>query len=405
MDNLASSQQAKIEELLTRGVANIIPGKEELKKLLESGKKLNIYLGIDPTATNIHLGHAVPLRKLQEFAKLGHNVKFLIGDFTALIGDTSDKESERPILTSEQIEENFKTYKKQAEKIVDFSLHNVTVVRNSEWLSKLDFKKVVELAQQFDFGEFASRELISNRLKNKKHVGLHEALYPVMQGYDSYFMDTDVQIGGTDQTFNMQAGRTLQKKWRDKESFVLANKFLSGTDGKKMSKTGGNSIWLEEEASNMFGKVMSIDDGVIVEYFTLATKLPMQKIYDIETRLSAGEHPMKIKKELALEIVSEFHGKQNAIQASDNFERTVQNKELPDEIPSVTVSQKLFIVSDLLVETGMASSKSEAKRLIEQGGVEIDNERIENPNQEIAIEDNIVIKVGKRKFVEVRKER
>src|SRR5260221_2975061 len=266
MDSLANSQKDKIEELLTRGVANIIPGKEELKKLLESGKKLNIYLGIDPTATNIHLGHAVPLRKLQAFADLGHNVTFLIGDFTALIGDTSDKESERPVLTSEEIEKNFQTYKKQAEKIVDFS--KVKVRHNSEWLSKLDFKIVVELAQQFDFGEFASRELISNRLKNKKHVGLHEALYPVMQGYDSYFMDTDVQIAGTDQTFNMQAGRTLQKKWRDKESFVLANKFLSGTDGKKMSKTGGNSIWLEEEASDMFGKVMSIDDSVIVEYCT-----------------------------------------------------------------------------------------------------------------------------------------
>ncbi len=391
----------KIEEVLTRGVANIIPGKEELRKRLDSGEKLHIYLGIDPTATKIHLGHAVPLRKLQAFAELGHTVTFLIGDFTALIGDTSDKDSERPVLTSEQIHENFQTYKKQAEKIVDFS--KVRVVHNSEWLSKLPFTEIVKLTQHFAVGDFVGRELIRKRLQENKRVGLHEVLYPVMQGYDSYFLDTDIQIGGTDQTFNMQAGRTLQKDLRNKDSFVLTMEFLIGTDGKKMSKTGGNAIWLEEEPRDMFAKVMAIEDDLIVNYFKLGTRVPMEKVYDVETRLASGEHPMRIKKELALEIVKEFHGEDAAQEAAAYFERTVQNKEIPDEIPVVTVSasENLFQLADLLVRLGLANSKTEAKRLVEQGGVMIDEERQENPAKEVAIEDSVVVKVGKRKFVKV----
>src|SRR3989338_8819835 len=259
-----------IDELLSRGVENIIPNKEKLRALLASGKKLNIYLGIDPTATQIHIGHAVPLRKLNAFAKLGHNVTFLIGDFTALIGDTSDKDTERPVLTIEQIEANFQTYKKQAEKILDFS--NVTVRFNSEWLKDLKFAEIVKLCQHFSAGDFLGRELIKKRLSEGKKVGLHELLYPVMQGYDSYFMDTDIQLGGTDQTFNMQAGRTLQKDLRGKESFILSNEFLTGTDGRKMSKTWGNAIWLDDSPNDMFGKVMSIKDELIIEYFTLGTE-------------------------------------------------------------------------------------------------------------------------------------
>ena len=206
------------DELLTRGVANIISGKNELKGILDNGKKINIYLGIDPTSTKIHLGHSVPLRKLNEFAKRGHNVTFLIGDFTALIGDTSDKDSERPALTNEEIEENFKTYKKQAEKILDFSL--VKVRYNSEWLKSLKFEDILKLTQHYNVGDFVGRELIKKRLSENKKVGLHEFLYPVMQGFDSYMLDTDLQIGGTDQIFNMQAGRTLIKDKAKRESFA-----------------------------------------------------------------------------------------------------------------------------------------------------------------------------------------
>ena len=395
----------KIDELLTRGVANVIPGREETRKLLESGKKLNIFLGIDPTATKIHIGHAVPLRKLQAFAEMGHNVRFLIGDFTALIGDTSDKDTERPVLTAEQIHENFQTYKKQAEKILDFSLPNVTVVHNSEWLSKLSFADIVKLTQHFAVGDFVGRELIRRRLQENKRVGLHEVLYPVMQGYDSYFMDTDIQIGGTDQTFNMQAGRALQKDLRSKESFVLAMEFLIGTDGKKMSKTGGNALWLDENPEDMYAKIMAVRDELIPEYFTLATKVSMEKVREIATRIEKGENPRDLKRELAREIVTELHSEEAAQEAEVTFDRLVVNHGMPTEIPVVTVctGENLFELTELLVRTGMAGSRSEAKRLVEQGGVMIDEERQEDPSREIAIEDSIVLKVGKRKFVKINK--
>ena len=296
----------KTEELLTRGVANIIPDKDKLKKLLSSGKKLNIYLGIDPTATRIHLGHAVVLRKLNEFAKLGHNVSFLIGDFTALIGDTSDKDTERPVLTPQEVQENFKTYKKQAEKILDFS--KIQIKYNSEWLSKLNFKDVLGLTMLFSAGDFISRELIRKRLDKGERVGLHEFLYPLMQGYDSYHMDTDIQIGGTDQTFNMQAGRTLQKLFRKKESFIISTEFLMGTDGRKMSKSWGNAVWLDDSPNDMYAKVMAISDAQIIEYIALATNWPLkEKDLEFEYRLKTNENPINIKKDLAFEIVKELY--------------------------------------------------------------------------------------------------
>ena len=393
-----------IEELLSRGVANVIPDKHSLTSLLTSGKQLNIYLGIDPTATKIHIGHAVPLRKLQKFAEMGHNVTFLIGDFTALIGDTSDKDTERPILTKEQIEENFLTYKKQAEKVLDFS--KVRVLHNSDWLSKLTFTEIVKLCQNFSFGDFASRELVAKRLKDKKHVGLHEALYPVMQGYDSYFMDTDIQLGGTDQTFNMQAGRQLQKNLRNKESFVLTMDFLEGTDGRKMSKSWGNAIWLDDSPNEMYGKIMSLRDELIEQYFTLATSVSPQTCVQFANRLGSGENPRDLKKELARQIVTELHTAEEAKSAEQAFERVIQQKNLPTEIPIHKLLSKEDVISyvDLLIETGLATSRGEAKRLIEQGGVEIDNERVTDVNAETTIKDNIIIKVGKRKFVEVTTE-
>ncbi len=387
----------KIEELLTRGVANIIPSKDSLKKLLESGKKLNVYLGIDPTATKIHLGNAVPLRKLQAFAALNHNVTFLIGDFTALIGDTSDKDSERPVLTKKQIEENFKTYKKQAEKILDFS--KIKVRHNSEWLGKLTFEEVVKLTQQFSFGDFGSRELIRKRLNKGGRVGLHEGLYPAMQGYDSYYLDTDIQIGGTDQTFNMQAGRILQKNWRKKESFILANEFLAGTDGRKMSKTWNNAIWLEDKPSDMYAKIMAINDDLIIQYFTLATNVSLSEISKIESELKSGRNPMEIKKKLANEIVSELHSKENTEKAQEHFEKTVQKKEVPEKIKTYTLKKPEESLIDILTETKLASSKSEAKRLIEQGGVTLNDKKITTSNTKI---EEGIIKVGSRRFVKIK---
>ena len=256
--------QAIIDDILTRGVANIIPSKKELEKALKSNKKLNIYLGIDPTATRIHLGHAFPLRKLQKLSELGHHVAFIIGDFTARVGDTSDKEGERPVLTPKEIKANFSTYKKQAEKFLDFS--KIDIRYNSEWLSKLTLTEVIELLKHFSVGDFISRELIRKRIDSGKRVALQEMIYPVMQGYDSLHLKTDLQLGGTDQTFNMQAGRTLIKNIDKRPSFVLTNNFLTGTDGRKMSKSWGNAIWIEDKPKNVYGKIMSISDSSYYYY-------------------------------------------------------------------------------------------------------------------------------------------
>lgn len=389
----------KIAELLTRGVENIIPSREQLKKLLLSGKKLNIYLGIDPTSTKIHLGHAVPLRKIQAFAELGHHVTFLIGDFTALVGDTSDKESERPSLSSDQIHQNFQTYKKQAEKFVDFG--KVKVKFNSEWLSKLKFADLIKLCQHYSAGDFVGRELIKKRLAESKHVGLHELLYPVMQGFDSYQLDTDIQVGGTDQTFNMQAGRILQKNLRNKESFVLANGFLTGTDGRKMSKTWNNGIWIEDLPNDVYGKIMSLKDDLIGEYFLLATNLPMEKVKEAEKRLANGENPINLKKELASEIVKELYNEKEAQKAKEYFERTIQNKETPEDMlifhPSANVLSSLATV----VEAGFAASNSQGKILIKQGGFYFNNERVNDPSAKLNLKNGDIIRKGTDEYRKV----
>lgn len=386
---------SKINDILTRGVENIIPSADKLKTLLESGKKLNIYLGIDPTATRIHIGHAVPLRKLNDLANLGHNVSFLIGDFTALIGDTSDKDTERPVLTTEQIKANFETYKKQAEKVVDFS--KIKVVHNSDWLKDLKFEDIVKLCQHFSAGDFTSRELVKKRLEEGKHVGLHELLYPVMQGYDSYFMDTDIQLGGTDQTFNMQAGRVLQKDLRSKESFIIANGFLAGTDGRKMSKSWGNAIWLDDEPNDMYGKIMSLKDDLIINYYTLATSVGLDEIQSIEVTLNTGENPMKFKKRLALQIVTELYDADKAQKAQDFFESTVQNKEVPSDIPELIVKAGTPIL-EVLKTANLEVSNSDIKRTLEQGGVEVGGKKILDPAEVLILKDGAIIKFGKRTF-------
>lgn len=379
-----------IDEILTRRVTNIIPSKQMLEDLLKSGKKMNVYLGIDPTATRIHIGHAVALKKLQEFVELGANVTFLIGDFTALIGDTSDKDTERPVLTYQQIRENLKTYKKQASKILDFS--KVTVKFNSSWLSKLKFAEIVKLCQEFSFGEFAGRELIKKRLSDKKKVGLHEALYPVMQGYDSYIMDTDIQIGGADQTFNMQAGRLLQKNLRNKESFVIVTGYLTGTDGRKMSKSWGNAIWLSDSADEIFGKTMSLPDNLIVEYFENATSVDAKRISEVKKAIKAGVNPSHIKKELAFTIASELTNKREAIKAKNNFEKTFAKKE-PEFTQEIKVNKSL--VETIAPFTNL-KSVSDAKRLIQQGGLTINGDAVSDLNYKIKKGDKI--KIGKKIF-------
>ena len=373
----------QIDELLTRGVANIIPGKAELAKILLSGRKLNVYCGFDVTAPHLHIGNAVPLRKLQQFVDLDHHVTFLIGDFTTLVGDTSDKETERPVISEDQIAKNWQDYAAQAGKVLDLS--KITVRRNSEWLSTLSPADFIRFTRRFSLNDFISRELIKKRLAANESVNLSEVLYPALQGYDSYYMDTDIQVGGTDQTFNMQAGRTLQKQLRNKDTFVMSFNFLTGTDGRKMSKSWGNAIWLDDSPNNIYGKVMSIKDELIPEYFLLATKLPVPNVSD----------PMLAKKQLAFQIVTELHSDKDAREAQEYFENTFQKKQTPEDIkPSVSPS---FNIVDILVDDKLASSRSDAKRIITQGGVRINGKRVENIDE--IVDSEAVISVGSRKFI------
>jgi tyrosyl-tRNA synthetase len=379
-----------MDELLTRGVANIIPSKEGLEKVLNT-RKLNIYVGIDPTAVNIHLGHAVFLRKIQKFAENGHNVTFLIGDFTALIGDTSDKDSERPNLNSKEVEDNFVTYKSQAEKIVDFS--KVSVKYNSQWLSKLNFEDIVRLTKIFSLNDFISRELIKKRLNEGTRVSLSETFYPLMQAYDSYSLKTDIQIGGTDQTFNMQAGRTLIKINDNRESFVMSTEFLMGTDGRKMSKSWGNAIWLTDSPFEMYRKVMAINDNQIKNYFILATDIPMDEIPD-DDEITAS--PMEIKKILAENIVAQFHQDEDTKKAKEEFEKTIQGKEIPgDENISEIQIEKDSDLLDVLLSNNLVPSKSEGKRLVEQGGVSLNDNKLTDPDTKL---NNGILKIGKREY-------
>ena len=381
----------KIDELLTRGVANVIPGKEALEKVLRSDHKLNIYCGFDVTASHLHIGNAVPLRKLQQFVKLGHHVTFLIGDFTTLVGDTSDKETERPVISEDQIEKNWQDYASQAGKVLELS--KITIQRNSEWLSILSPADFIRLTRRFSLNDFISRELIKKRLASNESINLSEVLYPALQGYDSYHLDTDIQVGGTDQTFNMQAGRTLQKQLRNKDTFVMSFNFLTGTDGRKMSKSWGNAIWLDDQPNDMFGKIMSVKDELIDEYFTLATNLPVPNIQDLA---SGVLHPMELKKKLAWQIVSELHSKDAANSAQKHFESTIQAGEIPQDIAGISVKSTNIV--DVLVETKLASSKSAARRLIEQKGVKINSSPASLDNQ---VTSGDILSAGNRKFIKI----
>ncbi|MBU1071419.1 tyrosine--tRNA ligase [Patescibacteria group bacterium] len=392
----------RIKDLIERCVENVIPSKKELEDLLSSGKKLNVYVGIEPTGTRIHLGHVVPLRKLQLLSDLGHKVTFLIGDFTATIGDTSDKEGERPVLTREEIEKNFATYKKQAEKVLDFT--NIEVKFNSEWLKKLTFGEVLFLAGHFSVNDFVSRELIRKRLDEGKRVSLPEVLYPLMQGYDSYHLNTDIQLGGTDQTFNMQAGRKLNKVLGKKESFIIANGFLSGTDGRKMSKTWGNAIWLDDKPEEIYGKVMSIKDELIIEYFEFGTSVSLNEVKEIKKELEETENPMEIKKQLAEKIIEELCSEKEAVKAGEHFEKTIQQKIATDDVITVKVGmEKLSIdkLMEMVVDKGLVESKSQFRRLIEQGAVYVNDKRL--TDDVIQLTKEVVVRIGRRRYLRLVK--
>jgi tyrosyl-tRNA synthetase len=392
--------QQKIQEILSRGVEDVIVGKE-LEKKLVSGQKLKIYFGIDPTGTKLHIGHAVPLWKLKDFQDLGHEIILLIGDFTAKIGDPTGRDSARVVLTDKQVKENFKTYKRQASKVLDFS--KVKVVYNSKWLSRLNFADILKLSANFTVQQMLARDMFDKRMKTDQPISLQEFMYPLMQGYDSVALNVDLEIGGNDQMFNMLVGRDLQKIYNNKDKDVLTCKLLLGTDGRKMSKTFDNFIAVEDAPENMFGKVMSVKDELLDHYFELATRLSEAEIAEIKK----SGNPRDIKAKLAKEIVKMYHGEKESEKSEAEFNKVHRDKELPSEMPVFEAIKSNYFISDLLVESKLAPSKNEAKRLVEGGGVTIINngqeERIADWKKEINLENGMIIKVGSRKFVKIKK--
>ena len=384
----------KKEELITRGVERLIP--EDLaKKKVSSGKKMRVYWGIDPTGSRIHLGHSIPMRKLQAFAEAGHEAILIIGSFTAMIGDPSDRDSMRQPMTRKEVEENFETYKEQASKIFDFK--KIKIQFNNDWLDKLTFEDIIGLASNFTVQQMSERAMFSERMSKNKPVGLHEFLYPLMVGYDSVVLDVDCEIGGTDQEFNMLAGRTLQQAYDKRDKFVLTVPLLEGTDGRKMSKSYENCVYLDEKPREMFGKLLSIKDELIVKYMHYCTDIPLDEIAKAEKEMKGGANPKDYKVLLAKEIVAMYHSTKEADQVEEEFQRVFKEGGLPDDMPEATVKKNDTLI-DVLVEQGLIASKSEARRLVDQGGIHLNNQPI--TSIEATVEEGIA-KVGKRKFLKL----
>ncbi len=393
----------KVEELLTRGVDKIYPTKEELEKVLRSGKKLKLYQGFDPTGTQLHIGHMVGFRKLRQWQDLGHHVIFLIGDGTGQAGDPSGKKTARDkFFTRDELRKNATDYVKQAAKIVRFEGENpVEILFNGDWLNKLTLIDILNIAGHFTLQQLAERDLFVERMKRNEPVNLREFLYPLLQGYDSVAMEVDLEIGGSDQTFNMLCGRSLEKAMLNKDKFVMTTPLLTDSEGRKIGKTEGNVIALTDKPEDLFGKIMALPDDVIEKGFAYLTSIPMDEIKYIHTALEKGENPVRYKKKLAYEVTKQLNDESEAKKAQEHFEKTVQQKEIPANIQVFEWSVGKSL-ADLLVDSEIAMSKSEAKRLIEQGGVAVDEEIIEDPNAPFAGTDGSIIRVGRRRFLKIQ---
>lgn len=382
---------------LTRAVENVYPSREALEAALTSGKRLRVYTGIDPTGPTLHLGHVIWLRKLAELQRLGHEVILLIGDFTAMIGDPTDKMATRKQLTRDEVLANCKIYKEQASRFLSFDGANAAELKfNSEWLAKMSFADVIDLASHFTVQQMVERDMFEKRIADGKPVHLHEFFYPLMQGYDSVAMEVDLEVGGNDQTFNMLAGRTLLREMKQKEKAVLSLKLLVDPTGKKMGKTEGNMITLTDAPEDMYGKVMSWTDGMILPGFELCTDVSDEEIEDMRTAMKNGENPMAFKRRLAEDIVTMLVGKKEGSEAAAQFDQVHSKGEKPDEIPEFKMKGAMSIV-DVLVASKLVSSKSDARRQIEQGGVKVDDEIVTDPATEVS--RGAVIQKGKRHFV------
>ncbi|ACN82746.1 tyrosine--tRNA ligase [Brachyspira hyodysenteriae] len=384
-------------ELITRGISEVI-GLDEIKEKLKSGKQLTVKAGFDPTAPDIHLGHTVLLRKMRHFQLLGHKVIFLIGDFTGRIGDPSGKTKTRPRLTLEDVLKNAETYKQQVFKILD---PEKTIVEfNSKWLEKMSFADVLGLTSRYTVAQMIERDDFSKRYKNGQPISIMEFLYPLAQGYDSVALECDVELGGNDQKFNLLVGRTLMKEYGLSPQAVITVPLLEGLDGvEKMSKSLGNYIGIYDSAKDMYGKAMSIPDSLISKYMELLTDIPIDDIKNYVKAMENGENPRNIKGILAKEIVKIYHGEEEALNAEEEFKRIFSSKGLPDEIEEVTINKDENILN--VLATCMSSeSKSNLKRLVSQGSVTLDNEKINDINALVSKEG--ILKVGKRNFFKIK---
>ena len=387
----------KIDELLTRGVENIYPSREALEKVLRSGKKLLLYQGFDPSAPSLHLGNYVGVLKLSQFQALGHEVIFLVGDFTGMIGDPTDKLASRKMLTREQTRKNSEKYQDQTERILKFTGPNpAKLMFNSEWNDLISFKDLIEISSKFTAQQMLERDMFQKRIKEGKPIYLHELLYPVAQAIDSVKMDVDLELGGNDQTFNMLAGRTLMMSLKGKEKFVMTTKLLVDAKGDKVGKTTGNALFLDRPSEEFYGGIMSFPDDVLPLGFELLTRVPMEEIkaMDFEDR------PMELKKRLAFEVVKIIYGEEAAQKAQNNFENVFQKKQSPENLPEVKLATNLWEADQLLVKTGLVKSLSEAKRLLAQKAVEINGKIINS--QQLTINNGDTIRIGKNRFIRIR---
>ena len=393
----------EIKEFVTRGVSRVVPKDEFISRIL-AGDRMRVYLGADPTRPDLHLGHAVVLWKMARLQEWGHEIVFLVGDFTAQIGDPSGRDAMRQPMTQEEIKKNAKTYQEQVKKIVRFDGENPARLEyNSTWLSSLTFQDVVELAGRFTVQQMIERDMFQERLRAGRPIGLHEFLYPLMQGYDSVAMEVDMEMGGSDQLFNMMAGRTLLASMKGKSKVVFTCELLEGTDGRKMSKSYDNVINVFDGPQEMYGKIMSLKDELIERYFVLCTDVPLSEIRGMVHKMSTGSlNPRDAKARLAHTIVSRYHTPTAADNARDSFERVFREHNIPKDIPEVKISSHCINPQDLLVCVGLAKSKSEARRLIDQGGVRINQQVISSWKEDVQMKSGDIVQVGKRKFVRIR---
>ena len=393
-------------EIIKRGAMEILLEKELIEKLeksLKTGVPLKIKAGFDPTAPDLHFGHTVLLHKMRQFQQLGHEIYFLIGDFTGMIGDPTGKSETRKVLTREDVLKNAETYKEQVFKILD--PEKTKVVFNSEWLGKLTASDMIGLASKYTVARMLEREDFSNRFSNQLPISIHEFMYPLVQGYDSVALKADVELGGTDQKFNLLVGRELQREWGQPPQTVITMPLLEGLDGvNKMSKSLGNYIGINEPADEIFGKIMSISDELMLRYYELLSDMSLAELEQLKGDLKNGAaHPMEVKKRLGREMVSRYHGNKAADEAEANFVKRFRDNQMPDEMISITLSAagEKILLGKVLAEAGLVKSNSEGRRAIQQGGVKVNGEKITDDNLELVCMGEYVLQVGKRRFAKV----